>query len=112
MPRRIVAGQFGDAKFAGGQVGIGQSNLAAISKDSGQIAVAFGLEHGWIGQGAGRDDAHNFALLQRFMHHVVHLFADRHAIATPDQLLQIGINRVVGNARHWGFVVVAQPAHR
>ena len=63
--------------------------------------VLFGIEQGFVGEGAGRNDTHNLTIHRTFAcSGVAGLFCNRDGLAGPDQLGEITLRGVIGHARH------------
>ena len=92
---------FIDAEFARGNVGKGQSRLAAIHADGEQIAVAAILEHGLLDHRARRHHADDVPLDQALgRRRVLHLLTDGDLVALFDQAVDIRLGAVERHAAH------------
>ncbi|CRD98738.1 Uncharacterised protein [Bordetella pertussis] len=94
----------GDMEGAAGQVEPGQAGARfALARDADrrQRAVGLGRQQGFVGQGAGRDDAHDAALDRPLGGGgIADLLADGDRFAQCDQARQVLLHGVHGNARH------------
>jgi hypothetical protein len=92
---------FQQAQVAVGEVEPGQAGALAVDGQCQQQAVVALVEQVGVGQRAGRDDARHGAFHRAFtQRRVADLFADCHRDAELDQLRQVAVDGVVGNAGH------------
>jgi len=104
----IEARELGGAKFAGGEIGVRQSDPIVRGKYSYQIVMIARRDHRDVFRGAGRDHARHFALHQFLgLGGIFRLLADGDAIALLQQFADVSLGGVVGYAthgnRHAGF---------
>ena len=107
-------GGFGQPEDAGRDIDPGKRDRrlrAAANAGERHQVVRFGRREQLVfGDRAGGDEAHDVALDDRFgaallrFRRVLDLFADGHAKAEPDQLLQIVIGRMDRHAAHRNFL--------
>ena len=91
----------GGEELAGADVEEGHTRGAAAEVHGGQEVVLSALQHG-VGGGHARRDKLGDASLHQFFGHlgVLELLADGHALAGADEFGQVGVDGVVGEARH------------
>ena len=94
-------------KQAGGHVAHGQRRLALPGERKGGQSLALpGRQEGIFCQGAGRDNAHDFAADDGFraalagIGRAFGLLAHRDPAASLDQAGEVAVGRVIGDARH------------
>ncbi len=93
----------GQREPAGGELDPGQAELAPDLDDRGQVVRDPGVEEGVLGQGPGRDHADDVPLDHPLGEpRVLNLLADGGADASLDELLEVGFERRMGEARHLG----------
>ncbi|MNF60176.1 hypothetical protein D3C84_417870 [compost metagenome] len=108
---RVQAFQFGKeslpaldllhAEAAAGDVQHRQAEQALVAQHGGQEVVASLVEQCFIADGAGRDDAHHLALHRALAGgRIADLLADHHRLTQLDQLGEVTLHRVEGNAGH------------
>ncbi len=108
---RVEALQFGqqgfpafyllDAEAAAGDVQHGEAEQALVAEDRRQQVVAAFVEQRLVAHRAGGDDPHHLALHRPLAGgRVADLLADRHRLAELDQLGQVALRRMEGNACH------------
>ena len=88
-----------DGELAGGKVEEGEAEAG----DGGDVAVGVGVEEAVLGDGAGGDDAGDLAADDRALLDgagILHLVAERGGLAGADELREVGVERVVGDAAH------------
>ena len=77
--------------------------------DGGEVVVAGGVEDFVFGDGAGGDDAGDFAADDAFgLGGVFHLVADGGLLAGADEFGEVGVNGVVGDAAHGGSAALGE----
>ena len=92
---------FGGAKTPGRQRKPGDADRSLFLPERQQQAVALVVEQRRVGQRAGGDDAHDFALDRAFRGvGIADLFADRDRFAPLDEPGEILLERMVGHAGH------------
>ena len=100
----VAAGELGGAELAGGEVERGNAyrggRAGAVRRDAGEPLALAGVERR-IDRRAGREDARHLAADDGLRGlGVLHLLAQRHAVALAQQALQVGAGGVVGDAAH------------
>ncbi len=104
--------------LAGGDLHAGHRRLAGAQGDGRQPVGAAGVQQAFFGQGARRHHPDHVAPDHRLgaafasLRRVLHLLADRHLEAGPDQLGEIGFGGVHGHARHGNGGPRVGPARR
>ena len=99
----VVGGAFGDEELAGADVEEGHAaGLSAEVYGAEEVVLAM-VEHR-VGHGdAGGDELGDTALDECLRHlRVFELVADGHTFACPDELRQVGVEGVIGEAGHGG----------
>ena len=96
-----IGGEGGTAEFPGGHVAEGNAAPVSVEGRRADIIAAPLLQHGALGDGAGRDDADHVPLHQALCQSgVLHLLADGHLVALGDQPSDVRLGAVVGDAAH------------
>ena len=99
--RQLRRRHFAQAEVAARQIQPGQSGELASRTQGEQQGVPLFVEQRRVGQGAGRDDAHDGALDRALARRrIAHLLADRHRLTQSDQLGQVLLDCVIGHAGH------------
>src|SRR5690349_19631928 len=98
IKQRLTIGKLSQAKFAGGEIGVGKAKRVAINVNRSEIIRAFGVEQMKFTDRAGANNLsdvarHNFAGL-RF----ARLIADRDATPSFNQLRDVGLGCMKGDA--------------
>ncbi len=115
------AAELGGGKFAGAEVGVAEADVFAVGDDGGEVVVAVGGEYAGFDDGAGGEDAHDFAVDEAALVFggleaggedgagagvafagggLAELFGDGDAVAFADEAGDVGFDGVVGHAGH------------
>src|SRR4029077_18040975 len=97
---RVLTLEFSRAKLARGKIEGGEAHAFAGARDGGQEIIVLRVERR-VGRRAGRDHTCDFASHQLLGYpRIFYLFADRDLEALPNQLGNIALGGVVGDAAH------------
>ncbi len=97
----LVAVQFLDSESAGTEFQYRQSVVRVLPMQRHEQILAALVEQRFVGQRAGREDAHHPALHRTFGRRgIADLLAQRHRFAEPHQSGKVLLGRVVGHTGH------------
>ena len=107
----LLAVEFRHAKLARRDVCVSDAGGAIINNEAGKIIIGAAFEQSRLDDGAGRDNARDFAVDQSFAGRR-HLVADGDLVAALDELGEMAFERTHGNARQRMRVAFAEPLAR
>ena len=98
---------FGEAEFAGAEIEPSEAGGFFVRADGGKVVVAVFLEAEVV-EGAGAEDAGDFAADEFARGDLADLVANGHAFAGFDQFGHVGAGAVVGDAAHGSVAALGQ----
>jgi hypothetical protein len=94
-------GEFGNSKFSGCDIGIGNGSIFLVQNDRGEVVVGIPRQEGGFGHRSRSHHPNHFARKESFNGCIPHLLADRDVIAFFDQPCQIIFKGMIRNASQW-----------
>jgi len=105
----LCAGGFLNPERTGREIEHRETEMVTVANQPGQIVVAASVERGFVENHAGGDDSRHLALHNAFGGGgVFHLLADRDFFAGFNQLSQITLRCVEGDAAHRNVVTFGE----